>query len=101
MLWSELRLNLKTSSVAPDFFYVFYRILSFSTVNQSFKKICVWEVFGRERAGPSLSQLISTNQTDLPISPFANTFSYKRAKNSQISIYFLTKTFIALCHAPP
>ena len=45
MLWSELRLILKTSSVTPDFFYVFYRILSFSTVSQSFKKICVWEVF--------------------------------------------------------
>ena len=39
----------KTSSVTPDFFYVFYRILSFSTVSQSLKKICVWEVFGRER----------------------------------------------------
>ena len=38
MLWSELRLILKTSSVTPDFFYVFYRILSFSTVSQSFKK---------------------------------------------------------------
>ena len=35
--------------VTPDFFYVFYLILSFSTVSQSFKKICVWEVFGRER----------------------------------------------------
>ena len=49
ILWSELRLILKTSSVTPDFFYVFYRILSFSTVSQSFKNICVWEVFGRER----------------------------------------------------
>ena len=38
MLWSELRLILKTSSVNPDFFYVFYRILSFSTVSQSLKK---------------------------------------------------------------
>ena len=49
MLWSELRFILKTSSVTPDFFYVFYLILSFSTVSQSFKKICAWEVFGRER----------------------------------------------------
>ena len=49
MLWSELRLILKTSSVTLDFFSVFYRILSFSTVSQSFKNICVWEVFGRER----------------------------------------------------
>ena len=49
MLWSELSLNLITSSVTPDFFYIFYRILSFSTISQSFKKICVWEVFGRER----------------------------------------------------
>ena len=49
MLWSELRLILKTSSVTPDFFYFFYLILSFATVSQSFKIICVWEVFGRER----------------------------------------------------
>ena len=49
MLWSELRLIFKTSSVTPDFFYIFYLILLFSTVSQSFKKICVWEVFGRER----------------------------------------------------
>ena len=55
MLWSELRLILKTSSVTPDFFYVFYRILSFSTVSQSFKKICVWEVFGRERPKKNLA----------------------------------------------
>ena len=48
MLWSELRLILKTSSVSPDFFYVFYRILSFSTVSQSYKQFIVWEVFGRE-----------------------------------------------------
>ena len=38
MLWSELRLILKTSSVTPDFFYVFYRILSFSTENASSKQ---------------------------------------------------------------
>ena len=29
---------------SPDFFNVFYRILSFSAVSQSVKKICVWEV---------------------------------------------------------
>ena len=46
MLWSELRLILKTSSVTPDCFYVFYLILSFSTVSQSFKKICVWKFLG-------------------------------------------------------
>ena len=39
MLWSELRLILKTSSVTPDFFYVFYLILSFSTVSQK-KSVC-------------------------------------------------------------
>ena len=33
----------------PNFFYVFNLILSFSTGSQSFKKICAWEVFGRER----------------------------------------------------
>ena len=46
MLWSVLRLIFKTSSVTPDFFYVFNLILSFSTGSQSFKKICAWEVFG-------------------------------------------------------
>ena len=51
MLWSELRLIFKTSSVTPEFFYVFYLILSFSTISQSFKKIFVWEVFGRKRPG--------------------------------------------------
>ena len=33
----------------PRIFYVFNLILSFSTGSQSFKKICAWEVFGRER----------------------------------------------------
>ena len=36
----------KTSSVTPDFFYVFSIIFSFSTWSQSFKKICTWEVLG-------------------------------------------------------
>ena len=38
MLCSMLRLIFKTSSVTPDFFYVFNLILSFSTGSQSFKK---------------------------------------------------------------
>ena len=46
MLWSVIRLIFKTSSVAPDFFYVFNLILSFSTCSQSFKKICTWELLG-------------------------------------------------------
>ena len=33
----------------PRFFLRFNLILSFSTGSQSFKKICAWEVFGRER----------------------------------------------------
>ena len=41
-----MRLIFKTSSVTPDFFYVFNLILSFSTCSQSFKKICVWELLG-------------------------------------------------------
>ena len=39
MLWSELRFILKTSSVTPDFFYVFYLILSFS-VKVLKKSVC-------------------------------------------------------------
>ena len=46
MLWSVIRLIFKTSSVTPNFFYVFNLILSFSTCSQSFKKICVWELLG-------------------------------------------------------
>ena len=38
MLWSMMRLIFKTSSVTPDFFYVFNIILSFSNCSQSFKK---------------------------------------------------------------
>ena len=46
MLWSVIRLIFKTSSVTPDFSYVFNLILSFSTCSQSFKKICAWELLG-------------------------------------------------------
>lgn len=46
MLWSVIRVIFKTSSVTPDFFYVFNLVLSFSTSTQSFNKICVWEVLG-------------------------------------------------------
>ena len=46
MLWSVIRVIFKTSSVTPDFFYVFNLILSLSTCSQSFNKICVWEVLG-------------------------------------------------------
>ena len=46
MLWSVIRLIFKTSSVTPDFFYVFNLIVSFSTCSQSFKKICTWEFLG-------------------------------------------------------
>ena len=46
MLWFVIRLIFKTSSVTPDFFYVFNLILSFPTCSQSFNKICVWEVSG-------------------------------------------------------
>ena len=46
MLWSMMRLIFKTSSVTPDFFYVFNLILSFSTCSESFEKICAWELLG-------------------------------------------------------
>ena len=46
MLWSMMRLIFKTSSVTPDFFYVFNLILSFSTCSESFEKICAWEILG-------------------------------------------------------
>ena len=46
LLWSVMRLIFKTSSVIPDFFYIFNIMLSFSTCSQSFKKICTWEILG-------------------------------------------------------
>ena len=46
MLWSTMRLIFKTSSVTPNFFYVFNLILSFSTCSESFEKICAWELLG-------------------------------------------------------
>ena len=46
MLCSVISLIFKTSSVTPDFFYIFNLILSFSTCSQSFKKVCTWEVLG-------------------------------------------------------
>ena len=46
MLWSVIRLIIKTSSVTPDLFYVFNLILSFSTCSESFRKICIWELLG-------------------------------------------------------
>ena len=41
-----MRLIFKTSSVTPDFFYVFNLILWFSTCSESFEKICAWELLG-------------------------------------------------------
>ena len=38
MLWSVIRDIFKTRSVTPDFFYLFYLILSFSTFSQNFNK---------------------------------------------------------------
>ena len=40
------RLIFKTSSVTPDFFYVFDIILSFSSCSHSLKKICTGELLG-------------------------------------------------------
>ena len=49
MLGSVIRLIFKTSSVTPDFFYVYNLILSSSTCSQSFKKNLYVGTFGRER----------------------------------------------------
>ena len=46
MLGSELRLILKTSSVTPDFFYVFYRILSFLPSVKVLKKSVCGKLLG-------------------------------------------------------
>ena len=48
MLWSLIRLIFKTSSVTPDFVYVFNLTLSLSTCSQSLKNLYVGS-FGHER----------------------------------------------------
>ena len=54
-----MRLIFKTSSVTPDFFYVFNLILSFSTCSESFEKICAWELLGANVLNfPSILSLI-------------------------------------------
>jgi len=45
--------------------------------------------------------IISTDQTSICISTFPNALTSKKAQNHGISIYFLTNSIIALCHAPP
>ena len=60
MLWSVMRLIFKTSSVTPDFFYIFNIILSFSTWSQSLKKICRWEILGASVLNRRQNQIIST-----------------------------------------
>ena len=38
--------DLQTEFGDPRLFYVFDKILSFSTCSQSFEKICTWEILG-------------------------------------------------------
>ena len=80
MLWSVIRLIFKTSSVTPEFFYVFNLILSFSTCSQSFKKICAWELLG---ANVLKKAKLSCGKADLRMSHVSHlkkktSISYKR-----------------------
>ena len=63
MLWSVIRLIFKTSSVTPDFFYVFNLILSFSTCSQSFKKSVRGNFWARTSLSPG--QTIATCQRNI------------------------------------
>jgi len=45
--------------------------------------------------------IICAEQTSIYISTFPNTLTSEWAKNHEISIYFFTNAFVALCHAPP
>ena len=58
MLWSVIRLIFKTSSVIPDFFYVFNLVLSFSTCRQSFKKSVRGNFWARTSLIPLKSLLL-------------------------------------------
>ena len=58
MLWSLIRHVSKTSSVTPDFFYVFNLISSFSTCSQSFKKSVRGNFWARTSLIPLKSLLL-------------------------------------------
>ena len=60
MLWSVIHVIFKTSSVTPDFFYIFNLVLSFSTCSQSFNKICVWEVLSAHVLNFNLFEFLAT-----------------------------------------
>ena len=45
--------------------------------------------------------IICAEQTSIYINTFPNTLTSEWAKNHEISIYFFTNAFVALCHAPP
>ena len=55
-----MRLIFKTSSVTPDFLYIFNIILSFSTYSQSLKKICAREILGANVLNLARSSLVSS-----------------------------------------
>ena len=50
---------------------------------------------------PSSRLIVLTEPKNIYKSTFPDTSSPKMAKNHEISVYFSTKTIVALCHAPP
>ena len=80
----------KTSSVTPDFFYVFNIILSFSNCSQSFKKICTWELLGANvlkyrtcttkhsqasKPGKRCKDVFVSNNQEILMGPYVHPFS--------------------------
>ena len=45
--------------------------------------------------------IICIEQTSIYINTFPNTLTSEWGKNHEISIHFVTKAFVAQCHAPP
>ena len=63
------------------------------TINMAVGKYCKWLC---------RRLIISTKQTSIYISTFANALTFKKAKNHEMGIYiFLTNVIVAFCHAPP
>ena len=69
-----MRLIFKTSSVTPDFFYVFNLILSFSTCSESFEKICAWELLDANVL--KYNEFLSRNSPLSEICSLLNKFIY-------------------------
>ena len=60
------------------------------------KSVNIWNLLWISR-----QLIISTEKTNIYRRTYPNALTSKRAQNQEISVYFLTNSILALCHAPP